>query len=164
MDRFQREITGNSTHLEDGGLAVDALMLIRQNGLVGTIDFHEVVDSDPVFTDLSRRLVNVSGADAKLKALNGALARDLGARRRDPARRQDADAGTTRKGRPRRRAWTEYDVTRDDGAPASALRRSRRAAGDAVHYVDLTTAIALIHDSLARGERWFGARRTTTRC
>ncbi len=49
MDRFQREITGNSTHLEDGGLAVDALMLIRQNGLVGARDYHDIVDSDPVF-------------------------------------------------------------------------------------------------------------------
>ena len=154
MDRFQREITGNSTHLEDGGLAVDALMLIRQNGLVGTIDFHEVVDSDPVFTDLSRRLVNVSGADAKLKALNGALARDLGA----------APAATRLDGRtltPEQlakavlgdEAWTEYDVTRDDGAPRVGPSDDPDARPETlVHYVDLTTAIALIHDSLARGE------------
>ena len=154
QDRFQREITGNSTHLEDGGLAVDALLLIRQNGLVGSTDFHEVVDSDPVFADLSRRLARVAGADDKLKALDVALARDLGAapaaarldgRTLTPEQLAKAVLGD--------KVWTEYDVTREDAAP----RVNRSDDPDArpetlVHNVDLRTAVALIHDSLARGE------------
>jgi hypothetical protein len=154
MDRFQREITGNSTHLEDGGLAVDALLLIRQNGLVGARDYHDIVDSDAVFAGVSSRLAPVKGADAKLKALDVALARALGA----------APASTRLDGRTLTAAglaktvlgdevWTEYDVIRDGGAPRVALSDDPDARPETlVHNVELAQAVKLIHDSLARGE------------
>ena len=143
MDRFQREITGNSTHLEDGGLAVDALTLIRQNGLVGAQDYHDIVDSDPVFEDLSRRLARVPSADAKLKALDVALARQLGpspaATRLDGRRLTPAEMAKDVLGD---RVWTEYDVIRD-GRPAPRVGPSDDPDArpeTLVHHVDLAKA------------------------
>jgi hypothetical protein len=153
LDRFQRLVTGNSAHLEDGGVAVDALQLIRQHGLVGAADFHDFVDSEPVYAALSQRLARESDADAKLKALDGALARRLGPEPRagrldgralTPAQFAAAVVGD--------RVWTEYDV-----APDVRPHRGRSTDPDArpetmVNYVALAQAIRLIHDSLARGE------------
>ena len=150
LDRFQRDITGNSTHLEDGGLAVDALMLIRQNGLVGAQDYHDVVDSDPIFAALSRRLATVAGADAKLKALNGALGPAPASVRLDGRKLTPGDLAKTVLGD---RIWTEYDVASDDRAPPVSPSDDPDARPETlVHHVDLTTAVKLIQDSLARGE------------
>ena len=45
-DRFHRLIRGEPGDPGDGGLAVEALALIRQNGLVERDDFHDVVDDE----------------------------------------------------------------------------------------------------------------------
>jgi hypothetical protein len=150
LDRFQRDITGNSTHLEDGGLAVDALTLIRQNGLVGARDYHDVVESEPVFDGVSIRLASVAGADAKLKALDAALdaapaSTQLDGRKLTPSELAKAVLGD--------RIWTEYDVTRDISAPRVGPSEDPDARPETlVHHVELTKAVALIRDSLARGE------------
>lgn len=149
LDRFQRAVTGNSTHLEDGGLAVDALRLIRQQGLVGAADFHGIVDSDPVFAALSRRLAAVKGADAKLKALDVAVgpAPPLG-RLDGRALTPEAFAKTVLGDK----VWTEYDVEAT-GAPHVGLSTDPDARPETtVHFVRLGEAIRLIHDSLKRGE------------
>ena len=48
-DRFTRHIRGEPGRLEDGGLAVEALQLIQQRGLVARGDFHDVVESGADF-------------------------------------------------------------------------------------------------------------------
>ena len=55
-DRIARRIRGEPGILEDGGLAVEALDLIRQNGLVARSDFHDVINSDPIFASVREKL------------------------------------------------------------------------------------------------------------
>ena len=55
-DRFTRRIRGEPGKLEDGGLAVEALDLIRQYGLVARDDFHDIVDSEPIFSSIEEKL------------------------------------------------------------------------------------------------------------
>jgi hypothetical protein len=56
-DRFQRRLRGDpGGRLDDGGLAVEALALIRQNGLLAEGDFHDIVDSDEIFSSVEDKL------------------------------------------------------------------------------------------------------------
>src|SRR5271166_2413052 len=47
-DRLLRLIRGEPRNLDNGGLAVEALALIRQNGLLAEDDFYDVLDPDPI--------------------------------------------------------------------------------------------------------------------
>lgn len=152
-DRFERLISGNSNHLEDGGVAVDAIELIRENGLVAVDDFHNYVDSDPIFAAIPPRLARVSGLVEKRRKLGVALARALGA----------APAKTHLDGRPVTplaaakavlgdESWTEYDV-QNGGAPHVGPNDDPDARpGTEAHFVALASAVDLIHRSLERGE------------
>ncbi len=152
-DRFHRQITGDSDHLEDGGLAVDALTLIRQHGLVAEKDFHDVIDSEPVWDNVSKAIAQADGVQDKIVALKTALADDLGVAPREteldgreltPKQLANVVLGDN--------VWTEYDVT-PDGPPRIGPSEDPDARPETrVHYVKLATAIDLIHQSLARGE------------
>ena len=70
----------------------------------------------------------------------------------DDARRSRADARATRRDRARRQRLDRYDIVRDGLArigrsPDPDARPETRA-----HFVDLSTAVDLIHRSLARGQ------------
>jgi hypothetical protein len=152
-DRFRRSITGDSVHLEDGGVAVDALNLIRQHGLVAEKDFHPIVESAPVWSHLASAVSQAPSQDGKLAALTSAVASELGA----------APRQTTLDGReltPQQLAqtvlgddiWTEYDIARDGRVRIGPSPDPDARPETLVHYVDLSTAIDLIHKSLARGQ------------
>ena len=47
-DRLERRVRGESTQLPEGGLAVEALTLIRKDSVVAQPDFHDIVNSDPI--------------------------------------------------------------------------------------------------------------------
>jgi hypothetical protein len=152
-DRFERLISGNSAHLEDGGVAVDAIALIRQDGLVAAGDFHDYVDSDPIFAALPPRLARVSGLAEKRRRLSAALARALGAtpvkthldgKPATPLAAAKAVLGDE--------TWTEYDV-QVGGAPHVGPNDDPDARpGTQAHFVARAAAVDLIHRSLARGE------------
>ena len=55
-DRFLRLIRGEPRNLDNGGLAVEALALIRQNGLLAEDDFHDVLDPDQIFPAIEKTL------------------------------------------------------------------------------------------------------------
>ena len=57
-DRFLRLIRGEPRNLENGGLAVELLALIRQNGLLAEDDFHDVLDPDPIFSAIEQNLTD----------------------------------------------------------------------------------------------------------
>ncbi|HXT05810.1 MAG TPA: hypothetical protein VN715_02595 [Roseiarcus sp.] len=152
-DRFHRAITGNSDHLEDGGVAVDAVSLIRQHGLVAEQDFHPVVDSTPVWDHVADAISEAPGEADKLAALNSALASQLGAtpqttrldgRELTPTQLAKAVLGDN--------VWTEYDVARDGKARVGPSQDPDARPGTQAHYVDLPTAVGLIHKSLARNQ------------
>ena len=155
LDRFQRDITGNSTHFEDGGIAVDALRLARQQGLVSAEDGGEIVEeTDPVFKDVAARIRRMDGADARLKALDAALAPHFrappGRTRLDgrPVTPQDMAQAVIGD-----RVWREYDLTPQAVGPRTGRATDPDARPETmVTYIDLATAVRLIHDSLKRGE------------
>ena len=154
LDRFQRHITGNSTHFEDGGVPVDALRLIAQQGLVSADDAGDIVDnSTPIFTAVSAEIEGPGEPDAKLKTLDSALSARLppppGRTRLDGQALTPEDLAKAVLGD---RVWTEYDL-----APAGSPQLGRSTDPDArpetmVHYIKQAEAIRLIHDSLKRGE------------
>ena len=152
-DRFQRSITGDSHHLEDGGVAVDALNLIRQHGLVAEKDFHAIVDSAPVWDSVAKVISQAADEADKLDALKSAVATELGAapekteldgRELTPKQFAKAVLGDN--------VWTEYDVTRDGPRRIGPSPDPDARPETRVHYVDLPTAADLIHKSLARGQ------------
>ena len=152
-DRFRRAITGNSVHLEDGGVAVDALSLIRQHGLVAEKDFHAVVDSTPVWDHVASAVAKAPDEADKLATLKSAVAEELGVtpqettldgRNLTPQQFAKAMLGDN--------VWTEYDVTADGQARIGPSQDPDARPGTQVHYVDLATAADLIHKSLAHGQ------------
>jgi len=152
-DRFRRSITGDSHHLEDGGVAVDALSLIRQHGLVAEKDFHPVVESAPVWGHVAKVISQAPNEADKLNALKSAVASELGAtperteldgHELTPKQFAEAVLGDN--------VWTEYDVTRDGPRRIGPSRDPDARPETRVHYVDLPTAVDLIHKSLAQGQ------------
>ena len=78
-DRFHRLIRGEPGDPGDGGLAVEALALIRQNGLVERDDFHDVVDDGPVLASLKETVASPARARArKERSIDDALTAALG--------------------------------------------------------------------------------------
>ncbi len=113
-DRFGRFIRGEPGEPGDGGLAVEALELIRRNGLVDRDDFHDVVDDAPVLTTLKASLAGPAQPELKHRALDGALTAALGVK----------PTITHLEGRPlsplalahaalEGQAWIEFDLARD---------------------------------------------------
>jgi len=149
-DRFRRRIGGEPIALEDGGLGVEALALIRRNGLLSRNDFHDIVDSDPIFPSIERKLAKTSDKQAALdEALRDSLGVEppmthLDGETVSPAQLARAVLGDEE--------WTEFDLSRD-GAGGWGPSKDPDARPDTrVRYVKLEAMIDLIHQSLARGE------------
>jgi hypothetical protein len=149
-DRFRRMIRGEPGGLEDGGLAVEALQLIRENGLIHEGDFHDVVDTDPISSTIEQAL---AGAADKPAFLDAALKDGLGAtppttrldgRRLSPAElaRAVLDGET----------WTEFDLAHDGLEGLGPSEDPDARPETRVRYVPLEAMIDLIHKSLKRGE------------
>lgn len=151
-DRFARLIRGERSPLEDGGLAVEALALIRRDGLVARGDFHHVVDSGPIYASIKRRLARTASPAGKRSIVQRQLEARLG--REPPLTHLDGQALSPRQlaeavlgGH----AWTEFDRSRR--SQSWGLSRDPDARSDTrVRYVGLGQMIDLIHRSLAEGE------------
>ena len=153
-DRFLRLIRGEPRNLENGGLAVEALALIRQNGLLAEGDFHHVLDDpDPIFSAIEQELARYADPAGRRKALDEALKTTFGAKpptthldgdRLSPAEFARAVLGQEH--------WAEFDLARHGvegwGPPHDPDARPETR----VMYVKLDQMIDLIHRSLARGE------------
>ena len=152
-DRFRRLIRGERGNLSDGGLAVEALDLVRQNGLLDRRDFHDLADLDPVEDALKEAVAGDGGPEEKAKALEDALtaslgprpeATHLGALRVSPAELARAALGVER--------WTEFDLSRDGVEGWGPSQDPDARPETRVRYVARKTLVDLIHKSLARGE------------
>ncbi len=152
-DRFARLIRDERSPLEDGGLAVEALALIRQDGLVARGDFHHIVDSGPIYASIKRRLARYRSSADKLRALDRELEARLGHEPQithldgevlSPGEMAEAVLGG--------HEWTEFDRSRD-GLQSWGPSHDPDARSDTrVSYVGLGRMIDLIHRSLAHGK------------
>ena len=152
-DRFRRQIRGEPKRLEDGGLAVEAIALIRQNGLIDQSDFHDVVDSDPVFSSVESKLIAYQSAADQQKALGDELKASLGA----PPKMTHLDGRAVSPEQLARvaldgKTWTEFDLSRDGVEGWGPSHDPDARPETRVRYVGLDAMIDLIHKSLARGE------------
>lgn len=152
-DRFARVIRGDGGKLEDGGLAVEALALIRQNGLVARADFHGVVDSDPIFASIGETLSQADDPAEKRELLHSELRASLGetpevthldGASMSPRALARATLGAGR--------WTEFDRSPDGAEGVGPSRDPDARPETRVIYVKLDRMIDLIHRSLARGQ------------
>ncbi len=152
-DRFRRLIRGEPSRLDDGGLAVEALALIRENGLVKREDFHGIVNTEPVISTISERLADYPAREDKQRALKSELAAHLGG---EPAATHlgsgvvtPAELATVVLGH---KTWTEFDLAQD-GVEGWGPSHDPDARPDTrVRYVPLDRMITLIHELLRRGE------------
>ena len=152
-DRFHRRIRGEPGRLTDGGLSVEALALIRRNGLVARGDYHHAVASAPVFSALKRTLTSRADLAAKRALLERELEARLGAkpdithldgRTLTPEQLADAVLGRAR--------WVEFDRARVGAEGPGPSRDPEARPETRVVYVPLPAMVDLIHRSLARGQ------------
>ncbi|WP_210209083.1 hypothetical protein [Roseiarcus fermentans] len=152
-DRFRRLARGEAGEFSDGGLAVEAVELIRRNGLLDRGDFHEIVNDDPVFASLKQAFAVTTAPEERESLLDDALRSALGVK-----------PGTTHlEGKPvspdalARAAlggegWTEYDLAQDGVEGWGPSHDPEARPETRVRYVKRETLIDLIHASLKRSE------------
>ena len=152
-DRFRRLVNGEGREpsADDGGLAVEALALIRENGLIERGDFHEVVDLDAIVETLKETLAQEREPQRQEREVESQLTAALGAK-----------PGTTHlDGRPLSPAalaraalggetWTEFDLSRDGALGWGPSHDPDARPETRVRFVTLDAMTALIHKSLAR--------------
>ena len=69
-DRLERLVRGEFTSLSEGGLAVEALALIRKDGMVAQPDFRDIVDSNRIAQSIEEDLARIPDRVAKEKTLS----------------------------------------------------------------------------------------------
>jgi len=152
-DRLARHVDGEQGQLEDSGLAVEALALIRRNGLIAQRDFHDVVDSAPIYASLKDELAAMPDRADKLELLSQTLAGRLGARPDvthldgrplTPQQLARAVLGA--------HAWIEFDRSRGETEGWGPSRDPDARPETRVMYVKIEQLIELIHRSLAHGQ------------
>lgn len=150
-DRLERLVRGESTRLPEGGLAVEALALIRKDGMVAQPDFHDIVNSLPIVESIQKDLAGIPDRDAKEKALDEVLPAKLGVvpevtHLDGQVVSADQMAHAVTDGY----EWTEFDLS-TDGSEAWGPSQDPDARPETrVKYVKLEVLIDLIHQSLAR--------------
>jgi hypothetical protein len=152
-DRFQRRLRGDpGGRLDDGGLAVEALALIRRNGLLAEGDFHDIVDSDEIFSSVEDKLARSADAAEERRTVDAELKASLGVK--PPTTHLD-----DKRVSPHELAEAVLDgheFVEFDLAPDGVERWGPSQDPDArpetrVRYVPLDVMIDLIHQSLADG-------------
>jgi hypothetical protein len=152
-DRFHRLLRGEPGQPSEGGLAVEALNLIRENGLIDSKDFHDVVEVDALFDSLEGALAEQAEPSQKERKLDEALADALGAKP-DVTHLEGKPVSPAALARAALagEAWTEYDLSRDGAVGWGPSRDPDARPETRVRYVRLETLIDLIHKSLKRSE------------
>ncbi len=152
-DRLERLVRGESNRLPEGGLAVEAVALIRKDGMVAQPDFRDIVNAEPLAESIGDDLARIPDREAKERALREELQRKLGVvpevtHLDDKVLSADQMAHAVTDGY----EWTEFDLS-PDGSEGSGPSRDPDARPETrVKYVKLEVLIDLIHRSLAHGQ------------
>jgi hypothetical protein len=152
-DRLERWVRGESTRLPEGGLAVEALALIRKDGIVAKPDFSDIVDSNPVAESIEKDLARIPDRAAQEKALTEEVHEKLGVvpevthlDGQVVSAERMAHAVTDGS------EWTEFDLSPDGSETWGPSLDPDARPETRVKYVKLEVLINLIHQSLARGQ------------
>jgi hypothetical protein len=152
-DRLERLVRGESTKLPEGGLAVEAVALIRKDGMVAQPDFRDIVNAIPIAASIEEDLSAVPDRAAKEKALDEEVPAKLGVvpevthlDGQTVSADQLAHAVTDGY------EWTEFDLSPDGSESWGPSRDPDARPETRVKYVKLEVLIDLIHRSLARGQ------------
>jgi hypothetical protein len=152
-DRLERLVRGESTRLPEGGLAVEALALIRKDGIVAQPDFRDIVDSNPIAQSIEQDLAGIPDRAAKEKALSEELHVKLGVvpevthlDGQVMSAEQLAHAVTDGY------EWTEFDLSPDGSEVWGPSRDPDARPETRVKFVKLEVLIDLIHRSLTKGQ------------
>lgn len=152
-DRLERLVRGESTRLPEGGLAVEAVALIRKDGMVAQPDFRDIINSNPIAEAIEGELADIPDPAAKEKTLIEEVHVKLGVvpeltHLDGKVVSADQMAHAVTDGY----EWTEFDLS-PDGSEAWGPSRDPDARPETrVKYVKLEVLIDLIHQSLARGQ------------
>ena len=152
-DRFHRRLVGERGGLSNGGLAVEALALIRRHGLVARGDYHHAVASDPVFSAIKGKLARRAGRAGKRELVERELEARLGAKpQRTHLDGQALTPGQLAKAVLGEARWVEFDRARDGDEGWGPSRDPDARPETRVLYVKLATMTDLIHRSLAKAQ------------
>lgn len=152
-DRARRRARGEPGSLSEGGLAVEAVDLVRRNGLVQRADFHDIVNIEPLVSTLKETLEEAAEPAEKERDLDDDVEAALGekpvmthlnGRPVSPAELARMALGGS--------AWVEFDLSRDGATGWGPSRDPDARAETRVRYVTIPVLIDLIHRSLRRGE------------
>ena len=152
-DRFARRIRGEPGPLEEGGLSIEALKIIREKGIVARADFHDIVDSEPIFDAIEDKLANAPDSQEKLNVLREQLKTNLG--ETPPVTHLDGEALSPQalaRAMLEKREWMEYDLSRDGFEGLGPSHDPDARPDTRVTYVKLDRMIGLIHRSLQHGQ------------
>ncbi len=156
-DRFARLISGEAGKVGDGGLAVEALALIRQNGAVARRDFHDIVDPAPIVPSIREKLSQAPSLEEKRKLLETEIGSTFGetpdvthldGETLSPQELAKAALGSNE--------WAEFDRARDGAEGIGPSHDPDARPETRVVYVNLDRLIDLIHRSLADGRSVVG--------
>ena len=152
-DRLERLVRGESTRLPEGGLAVEAVALIRKDGMVAQPDFRDIVNSIPIAESIEQDLARIPDRAAKEKALSEELHVKLGV----VPEVTHLDGNVVSADQMARAVtdgyeWTEFDLSPDGSETWGPSRDPDARPETRVKYVKLEVLIDLIHRSLARGQ------------
>lgn len=152
-DRLERLVRGESTSLSEGGLAVEAVALIRKDGMVAQPDFRDIVDLNRIAGSIANDLARIPDRPAKEKALSEEVPIKLGVvpevtHLDGQVVSADQMAHDVTDGY----AWREFDLSPDGSESWGPSRDPDARPETRVKYVKLEVLIDLIHQSLARGQ------------
>ena len=152
-DRFLRWIGGEQDSVKEGGIPVDALDLIRQNGLIQFADYHDIVSSTPIYQAIHKDLLEQSTPQQKLTTLDRDLQMDLSV---PPmvthlaARQLSPSALATEVLQAHQ--WVEFDVSKDGRHGWGPSLDPEARLTSRVYYTSLTEIVSRIRDSLRAGQ------------
>ena len=152
-DRLERVVRGESDRLPEGGLAVEAVALIRKDGMVARPDFRDIVNTEPIAESIEDDLARIPDRKAKESALREELQGKLGVvpevtHLDGQVLSADRMAHVITDGY----EWTEFDLSPDGSEVWGPSRDPDARPETRVKYVKLDVLIDLIHRSLAQGQ------------
>lgn len=141
-DRFMRIIYNNETSTSEGGIEIDAINLIHENGIDFFRDYRDVIMTAGIYKSIEEKIAAVDDKGAKEKILNIELKKYF------PSLPERSVAIERAKKLLGSREWTEYQISTDGFEGWKQENDIDARLGSMAYYTSLEKIIDLIHESL----------------